>query len=59
MYDVYDHDLATALEDAGEPDPDPMDGGEHTGDKLADAIDSAADMAKTLIEQGMIHNNTA
>jgi len=59
MYDVYDHDLATALEDAGEEDPESLDGGIHTGDKLSDAIQSACDMAKTLIEQGLIKNNTA
>lgn len=59
MYDVYDHDLATALEDAGEEDPISLDGGVHTGNRFEDAIQSAADMAKTLIEQGMIANNTA
>lgn len=58
MYDVYDEDLATMLEDAGEEVPDSLDGGVHTGDKLADAIHSACDMAKTLIEQGLISNNT-
>jgi len=59
MYDIYDEDLAEIIEDNEIEEPNSLDGGICTSDKLVDAIHMAASTAEDLINQGLIHNNTA
>lgn len=59
MYDIYDEDLAEIIEDNGLKEPESLDGGIHTGDKLIDAIKMAVSTTEDLINQGIIKNNAA